>query len=59
MDGDRIEGASRTLGGRVKEFFGRLLGDQKLKAEGQTDQAAGKVQNTIGGIKDTLRGDSP
>jgi uncharacterized protein YjbJ (UPF0337 family) len=57
MDHDRVEGASRTIGGRLKEFFGRLFGDEKLKAEGRTDQVAGKVQNTVGGIKDTIRGD--
>ena len=45
------------MAGRIKSFLGRLLGDEKLKAEGSVDQAAGKVQNTVGGIKDTLRGD--
>jgi uncharacterized protein YjbJ (UPF0337 family) len=32
------------------------LGDSKLKSEGKGDQVKGKVQNAIGGIKDTLRG---
>ena len=57
MDRDRVEGAARTVGGRIKSFFGRLLGDEKLKAEGRADQTQGKVQNAAGGIKDTLRGD--
>ena len=57
MDHDRVEGAARTIGGRVKELFGRLLGDEKLKAQGRADQVAGKVQNSVGGIKDTIRGD--
>jgi uncharacterized protein YjbJ (UPF0337 family) len=57
MDRDRIEGAAKTLGGRIKEFIGRLTGDQKTRVEGKMDQAEGKVQNAAGGIKDSLRGD--
>ena len=57
MDRDRIEGSGKTLGGRVKEFFGRMLGDTKLRSEGKMDQAEGKIQNTVGGIKDSLRDD--
>jgi uncharacterized protein YjbJ (UPF0337 family) len=45
--------------GRVKSFVGGLIGDSKLKAEGKADQVAGRVQNTVGGIKDTLREDHP
>jgi hypothetical protein len=30
--------------------------DKKLEAEGKTDKAVGKMQNAIGGFKDTLRG---
>ena len=57
MDRDRVEGSARTVAGRIKSFLGRLLGDEKLKAEGSVDQAAGKVQNTLGGVKDILRND--
>jgi uncharacterized protein YjbJ (UPF0337 family) len=35
---------------------GKVAGDAKLKAEGKADKAAGKVQNAVGGMKDTLRG---
>jgi uncharacterized protein YjbJ (UPF0337 family) len=31
-------------------------GDAKLESEGKADKVAGKVQNAIGGLKDTLRG---
>jgi uncharacterized protein YjbJ (UPF0337 family) len=55
MDRDRIEGGAKTLGGRVKEFFGRMFGDTKLRAEGKMDQTEGRVQNTVGGLKDSLR----
>jgi len=54
-DHDRVEGAARNIGGKIKEAAGKLTGDEKLKAEGRADQVAGKVQNAIGGLKDTLR----
>lgn len=53
-DNDRIEGAAKNMGGKIKEGIGNVTGDEKLKAEGKADQVAGKVQNTIGGIKDGL-----
>ena len=53
-DQDRIEGAAKNIGGKIKEGVGKLTGDEKLKAEGKADQFAGKVQNTIGGIKDAV-----
>ena len=54
-DQDRIEGAAKNIGGKIKEGVGKVTGDEKLKAEGRADQVEGKVQNTVGGIKDTLR----
>lgn len=56
-DQDRIDGAAKTMGGKFKEAAGNVTGDEKLKAEGKADQVSGKVQNAVGGLKDTLRGD--
>ena len=55
-DHDRVEGAARNIGGKIKEAAGKLTGDAKLEADGKADQVEGKVQNAVGGIKDTLRG---
>jgi uncharacterized protein YjbJ (UPF0337 family) len=55
MDKDRIAGAAENIKGKVKETAGKLTGDSKLEAEGKADKAAGKVRNTIGGIKDSVR----
>ncbi|MEN5053207.1 MULTISPECIES: CsbD family protein [Brevundimonas] len=56
-DHDRIEGAAKNIGGKIKEAAGKVTGDEKLKAEGRADQVAGKVQNAVGGVKDALKGD--
>ena len=55
MDEDRIDGAAKNIGGKIKEGFGKLVGDGKIEAEGKADQVVGKVQNTYGGAKDTVR----
>lgn len=54
-DHDRIEGAAKNIGGKIKEGVGKVTGDTKMQAEGKVDQVEGKVQNTVGGVKDSLR----
>jgi uncharacterized protein YjbJ (UPF0337 family) len=56
-DHDRVEGAAKNLGGNIKEAAGKLTGDEKLKAEGRADQVTGRIQNAVGGLKDSLRDD--
>jgi uncharacterized protein YjbJ (UPF0337 family) len=40
--------------GRVKEAAGDLTGDQDLKDEGKTDQAAGKLKDVADSAKDKV-----
>ncbi len=56
MDKDRIAGSAKEIKGAVKEMAGKAVGDAKLESEGKADKIEGKVQNAIGGLKDTLRG---
>jgi uncharacterized protein YjbJ (UPF0337 family) len=56
MDNDRVEGSMKNIKGSVKEGVGKAIGDTKLETEGKMDKAEGKIQNTVGGIKDSLRG---
>ena len=55
MDKDRVEGIARQGKGAVKEAVGKITGDEKMKAEGKMDKIAGKAQNAVGGIKDSIR----
>jgi uncharacterized protein YjbJ (UPF0337 family) len=57
MDKDRIKGSATQVKGAIKESVGKLTGDSKLESEGKADKVAGKVQNAVGGLKDTLRGE--
>jgi len=56
VDKDRIIGSAKVVKGNVKVAVGKAVGDAKLEAQGNADKIAGKVQNTVGGIKDTLKG---
>jgi uncharacterized protein YjbJ (UPF0337 family) len=58
MDKDRVKGSATNMGGKAKEAAGNLTGDSKLQGEGKADQAKGKIQNAIGGIKDAFKGKS-
>ena len=40
-------GKTDEVKGRVKEAAGTLSGDDKLKREGQVDQASGKVKQGV------------
>jgi uncharacterized protein YjbJ (UPF0337 family) len=55
MDKNRITGSAKEAKGVVKEVIGKVTGDAKLRADGRADKAEGKVQNAIGGLKDTLK----
>ena len=55
MDKDRIAGAANQAKGAIKDAAGKVTGDTKLQAEGKVDKAAGKVQSTVGGAKDSVR----
>ncbi len=55
MDKDRIEGIGKQVSGSVKEMVGKVTGDVKIEAEGTAEKSEGKIQNAIGGMKDSAR----
>jgi uncharacterized protein YjbJ (UPF0337 family) len=56
MDKDRIKGSAEQAKGKIKEVAGKITGDSKTEAEGKGEQVKGKIRNTIGGLKDAVRG---
>jgi uncharacterized protein YjbJ (UPF0337 family) len=56
MDKDRVAGSAKVVKGTVKEAVGKVAGDAKLASNGKVDKIKGKVQNAVGGLKDTLKG---
>ena len=55
MDKDRTAGVGHQVKGAVKEAAGKVTGDKKLEAEGKGEKVAGKIQNAVGGAKDSVR----
>jgi uncharacterized protein YjbJ (UPF0337 family) len=55
MDKDRVKGAARNVVGKIKETFGKATGRKSTQAEGNKDQAAGKVQRAYGRAKDAMK----
>ena len=56
MNRDKREGSAKDLGGKIKETGGDLTGDDKLKSEGQADQAEGKLQKGVGKVEEAISG---
>ena len=54
MDEDRIEGAATTIGGKIKDAAGGLVGDAGIQARGKADQLSGRAQNAYGSAKDAV-----
>jgi len=55
MDKERLVGSAKQIKGTVKQVIGKAVGDVKLESDGKADKTEGKVQNAVGGLKDTLR----
>ena len=55
MDKDRVAGAAKQAVGGAKETVGKAIGDGKMASEGQAKKTEGKIQNAVGGVKDTAR----
>ena len=48
-------GKTDVVKGRIKEAAGALTGDDKLREEGKTDQAVGKVKQVVQQAADTVK----
>ncbi len=48
MNRDEMEGKGENLKGKMKEKAGDLTGSERMKSEGEADQAAGKTQEKYG-----------
>ena len=54
---DKIGNAAEKLGGKGKEAAGEATGDDRLKAEGQADQAKGDLKQAGEKVKDAFKQD--
>jgi uncharacterized protein YjbJ (UPF0337 family) len=50
-----MSGKSDVVKGRIKEAAGALTGNDKLRAEGETDQVVGKTKQAVQKTADTVK----
>ena len=50
-----MSGKTDVVKGRIKEAAGALTGSDKLRAEGQTDQAVGKTKQAVQNAADMVK----
>ncbi|MBS9477630.1 CsbD family protein [Ancylobacter radicis] len=55
MNSDRITGAARQFGGRLRNVAGQATNDVGLRAEGVIEEALGRGQNLVGQARDGAR----
>lgn len=48
---DKIEGTGKDIKGKIKEGAGKLVGNERLEAEGEADQVEGAAQKKAGDVK--------
>ena len=53
--GDKAKNAAEDLSGKGKEGVGDATGDDKLKAEGQTDQSKASLKKAGDNVKDAFK----
>jgi uncharacterized protein YjbJ (UPF0337 family) len=55
MNKDQFKGAAKDIGGKVQEEAGKLVGSKHQQAEGLKNQVAGKLQEHVGDLKETVK----
>ena len=55
VDKDRIAGSAEEIKGAVEQMAGKVVGDVKLESKGEAEKTEGKIQNAVGGLKDTIK----
>lgn len=53
---DKFEGLTQNKKGEAKETLGDIRNDEDQRAEGQADQAGGKLKKNFADAKDAIKG---
>jgi uncharacterized protein YjbJ (UPF0337 family) len=52
---DKAKNTAEKAAGKVKEYIGKITGNESAQAEGRTDQAAGDLKNAGEKVKDAFK----
>jgi uncharacterized protein YjbJ (UPF0337 family) len=52
---DKVSNKIDDVGGKAKEAFGKVTGDDSTEAEGKLDQAKSSVKDAVENVKDAFK----
>jgi uncharacterized protein YjbJ (UPF0337 family) len=52
---DKVDNKAEEYGGKVKEGVGKATDDERLEAEGKTDQSSSKLKQAVEDVKDAFK----
>jgi uncharacterized protein YjbJ (UPF0337 family) len=52
---DQVKGRVTEAKGAIKETAGKIVGNDRLEAEGKVDKAVGKAQAALGDIRKDIK----
>ena len=55
MNKDQVTGRVDQARGKVKEVAGKVVGNDRLEAEGRAEKAKGKLQTVFGDAKEDVK----
>lgn len=55
MNKDQVEGRLDQAKGKIKEFAGKVIDNDRLEAKGEAEQVSGKVQAKFGDSKEAVK----
>ena len=55
MNKDQVKGRIKQGEGKAKEVAGKVVGNDRLRAKGAVEKAAGKAQATYGDLKEAVK----
>jgi uncharacterized protein YjbJ (UPF0337 family) len=55
MSSDKIKGVANEAVGNIKQGIGKILGNEKMQAEGVAQELKGEGQQAMGDAKETVK----
>ena len=55
MNKDEVKGGAEKVGGKIKEQFGKVMGNPATEEKGRDEQAKGQLREDVGKIKDAIK----
>ncbi len=52
---DKIKGVANNAIGNIKQGVGKVVGSDKLRAEGKAQEVKGDIQKSVGATKDAVK----